>query len=493
MINQLLTVAAMVSEGILGGSRPSLSVGGLDAARTNRLNEAHWADAKDVPINATISSDLAKVRARCNHEFMNNAVLKGMLKTYRDDFVGPDGPKLTVRGGPNSKWNETLEQIWREWWAKPDLNGVHSGADLLGLAINTTATAGDYLWQIVTDRDARTPIKTRILSHHPRRLATPFDRISDENVFMGIRLTPTGRPLGYYLQKAEKPNQLTNFSTQFQFVPAKDMIHGFEVLEPGQFRGLPWFHWALPSTADARDFEQQVMDAARSAASLSVYFFTRNAEAEFQQVEEITDIERGTQSFLPPGYEPGQVNPQQPSNTFSEFMDHQARKMGRPKCIPLSTVNLDHRGLSWSSARLERDVFHQGIRVERGGQNRGSLSRLLNIIATESILAGELEPLPLGMRILERWTWSEFASVNPREDATAGKTRKEAGQTTLERECARQGLDWMEVLEQLAREKEKMEELGLVPSESKPPPKNGKPSSNGNGNGRMSELAGVGT
>ena len=37
----------------------------------------------------------------------------------------------------------------------------------------------------------------------------------------------------------------------------------------------------------------------------------------------------------------------------------------------------------------------------------------------------------------------------------------EAGLSTLEDECAMQGLDWEEVLEQRAREKAKMQELGL--------------------------------
>jgi capsid protein len=37
----------------------------------------------------------------------------------------------------------------------------------------------------------------------------------------------------------------------------------------------------------------------------------------------------------------------------------------------------------------------------------------------------------------------------------------ENGLSTLEEECASQGLDWEEVLEQRAREQAKMKELGL--------------------------------
>lgn len=40
------------------------------------------------------------------------------------------------------------------------------------------------------------------------------------------------------------------------------------------------------------------------------------------------------------------------------------------------------------------------------------------------------------------------------------------GLSTLEAECAGQGLDWEEVLEQRAREKAKLAELGLITENS---------------------------
>ncbi len=57
--------------------------------------------------------------------------------------------------------------------------------------------------------------------------------------------------------------------------------------------------------------------------------------------------------------------------------------------------------------------------------------------------------------------------------------RLEIGLSTLEDECATQGLDWEEVLEQRAREQTKMQELGLSMSDLKHSPSNRrKPMSN---------------
>jgi len=55
--------------------------------------------------------------------------------------------------------------------------------------------------------------------------------------------------------------------------------------------------------------------------------------------------------------------------------------------------------------------------------------------------------------------------VDPTKEAEAAEMRMANNLSTLERECAEQGLDWEEVLEQRAREKALLEELGLSMSE----------------------------
>lgn len=51
--------------------------------------------------------------------------------------------------------------------------------------------------------------------------------------------------------------------------------------------------------------------------------------------------------------------------------------------------------------------------------------------------------------------------VDPVKDATASKIRRESQVSTLEQECAEQGLDYEEVLDQLAVEQEMMRARGL--------------------------------
>ena len=60
-----------------------------------------------------------------------------------------------------------------------------------------------------------------------------------------------------------------------------------------------------------------------------------------------------------------------------------------------------------------------------------------------------------------RWIGPGRGYVDVAKEADGITKRLKAGVTTLEAECAEQGLDWEEVLEQRALEHERCEELGL--------------------------------
>ena len=58
-----------------------------------------------------------------------------------------------------------------------------------------------------------------------------------------------------------------------------------------------------------------------------------------------------------------------------------------------------------------------------------------------------------------KWIGPGRGWVDPVKEAQACQIRMDIGLSTLEAECAGQGLDWEEVLEQRAREKERMKKL----------------------------------
>ena len=70
-----------------------------------------------------------------------------------------------------------------------------------------------------------------------------------------------------------------------------------------------------------------------------------------------------------------------------------------------------------------------------------------------------------------RWIGAGRGWVDPVKEAQAAMIRMDSGLSTLEAECAEQGLDWEEVLQQQAKEMKMRISLGLpMPVATKPPP-----------------------
>jgi capsid protein len=249
-----------------------------DAAKTDRLNKAHWGKVTGTTLNVDLSTWHETLRTRAEYEMANNSDAEGTVNTHVVDVVGEDGPKLQVQS-ESKAYNEALEKAWRKWWANPDVNGQLSGVDILQMWVRSLWSAGEYLAQIVVDKDAPEPNQHRLLCLHTRRLFTPSKEAADSTVFMGVKRDKQGKPLSYYISEPPEgvlPGQGT-LSTDFKNPEAADIIHQFKVLEPGQVRGVPWLATGMQAIADARDYDNEVLDAARAAADSGILLHTNSS------------------------------------------------------------------------------------------------------------------------------------------------------------------------------------------------------------------------
>lgn len=430
----------------------------MGAAETNRLNATHWENARDESINTCLAQWLSTVRARAHHEALHNADVEGTIATYVNDVLGPKGPMLQVLS-KNEKYNDALEETWYQWWAMPDINEILAGVDLLGLDIEDLWKSGEYLNQIVSDQTTSHPIKIRLNIITPRRLATPLQFMGDDQLTLGIRRTRSGKPLAYYIEEAPIGESSGALSLEYKEIPAANIIHQFRVREAGQARGVPWLTSSLQIVADLRDYDVQVLDAARIAADQSLYLRTNHADAKFELMDETTDIEGRTISTLPPHYDLASFTPQQPSTVYVEFVAEKLRKLGRPVGMPLMMVQLDSRKHNYSSARFDSQVYQRGINKTRAWIERYTLNRLAMLLATEAELAGIIPERPDFVRCT--WIWPMFANVDPKKEEEAVTERLKNATGTYRDECAAKNQHWEDIFEQQAKEAEKRRELGL--------------------------------
>lgn len=433
-----------------------------DSAATDRLNQSQWAKAKGSDINADLASGLESLRSRCIFESANNGFVEGVISTWCTDVVGAEGPILQVLS-QDVAYVKAFESAWEEWWAMPDVRNMASGVDLLHLWERQRWTHGEVLVMFTTGDDGA--IRLRLDNIDPQRLGKP-DK-ADENIVLGVRITPYGKPISYLIRDHDESKPL-QFLHNWREIKASEIIHSFRQIEPGQLRGIPWLAPVLQSIRDLRDYDTQVLDAARAAADWCVLLHANGADVDTMEIgPESTEIERRTMRTLPPGWMATQMVPQQPSTKYVEFRQERLRELGRPINMPLMMVKLDSSGHNYSSARFDGQVYGSSIETEHGHIKRTLLNPILRQFRREAELAGVVPPPPPDAQFT--WGWAPRPHVDPVKEATADAIQLANNTITLQHLCASKGLDWEDVLLQRQREKQKLAELGLTEGETDEP------------------------
>jgi len=448
-----------------------------DAAQTHRLNEKHWQGvlAQGQSINSHLMMWLETIRTRSEHEIFNNSHAEGIVFSHTVDMFGKDGPILQVQSD-DEKYNKKLEAVWRKWWLKPDINEQLAGVDMLRLWWRAIWSNGEFLVQIVNmkkaesapGRDARSKktddVEARLHNLDPRRLTTPIDQTKPD-VMLGVKRNETGKPVAYFIAKPlDLMFQHTDPLKTDEF-PPEVIIHGFIMLVANQVRGIPWLTTALPVIADLRDYDTNVLHAANLAAAQGAFLWTDHHSVQIAEADEqvIVELEPDMLQTIPPGYKVEQMNPRQPAANYVQFRKERHGDLGRGVDMPAMITRRDSSGHNYSSARFDDQGYRRGIDLNRGWLERGTLNRLVNLVARESNLAnlaagGTSAPED----VTYKWNWPAAPHVDPQKEGKGIEIRLNVGVSTMREECANLGYDYEDVIEQRGREAEMLRERGLA-------------------------------
>lgn len=429
-----------------------------EAAQTDRLNSAHWVNAKGESVNDVLELDLPTLCDRCVYEAANNGFVDGVINTYATDVVGDHGPTLQVISDDEA-YNEAVEDGWSEFWKMPDVNGRLAGPELLDLWIRNLWTKGGYLVQQVTQKAADTLVKLRVKSINPERLQTPPGQATDYRIVSGVEVDEDGTPVKYHVQNVKygQPNLIS--VDDFKAIDARHMLHVFKMIEDDQVRGVPWLAPVLPSAADLRDFDAQTLDAARAAADWAIVLYTDHPDSKFLMVNGSMQVERRQISTMPPGWKPMVTTPQHPTANYIDYRAERHRELGRPVDMPLMKVRLDASKHSYSSARFDGQGYWRGVSKFQAFVSRTTLNPLLSEVQREVELSRGLKR---PKKVLIVWTWPKAPHVDPAKEAKGTDIKLKNLTETLTGALAADGETLEEHLAQLKREMRAFDSAGLL-------------------------------
>ena len=202
---------------------------------------------------------------------------------------------------------------------------------------------------------------------------------------------------------------------------------------------------------------------------LQLFGGNEEAAADYLDSRSEVHLKDGLIVPLAPGEKLNAVTPARPAQAFPAFTMAVLRHIATGLNIPYELLMKDFSQTNYSSARAAMLEAWRFFKSRRAWLAAHWARPVYELWMEEAVSKGYIEAPDFYSKryawTRARWIGPGRGWIDPVKEATASKIRMEIGISTLEDECAEQGQDWGEVLEQRAREKARIEALGLTTEE----------------------------
>ncbi len=423
----------------------------FDAAQTNKDNFRHWAAADYLSADMEATAEVRQtLRMRSRYEVANNSYAKGLVQMLANDCIGT-GPRLQMLS-IDEDFNDEIESEFMKW----------AEAVKLPSKLRTMRMArcqdGEAFAVLSTNPKVRNPVKLDLMLIEADRISGDLVWLENDTSVDGISFDVWGNPINYRVLKYHPGDMLP--TTEAINIPAEYMLHIFRQDRPGLHRGVPELTSALPLFAQLRRYNLAVLSAAEAAADFAAILYTdAPANGESDEVEPMDSIplERNMMLTVPAGWKLGQLDPKQPTSNHAEFVKIILSEVARCVVCTYGTLAGDFSGHNYASGRLDNQIYHKSILVDRSFWESEILNPIFEIWYREFALI-QLQNFPIERHM---WFWDGFPHVDPTKEANAQEKRLANTTTTLAAECAKDGRDYMSVLKQRAKEIKLMKKFGI--------------------------------
>lgn len=454
--------------------------------------------------NSDLIDELSVIVPRARDLARNNGLASGANQTLKDNIVGsvlrlsskPDRHLLGLDHDQARDWTKNTEAQFRPWSETTECDAGRS-LTLLGLTTQALGSAflnGDAiaipLWLPRPDSQW----STRLMVIESDRLSTPPHLQHRSDIHGGVEVDKFGAPVAYHIQKQHPGDKYSSHGFgvsigQWERIPAfmptgrRRVIHLHDKERSGQSRGKTVFASVMREFKQAGKYTTTELQTSIVNSLISAFI---ESNLDSQTISEMftsgkrdpgeywrqqtgewrAKLSGGSLINLPLGARVTPFTPNRPNNGFESFMLSVLRHIAAGLNIPYELLTKDFSNTNYSSARaalLEAWRYFQG---RRRWLKEYWLDPIYELWMEEAVARGLVHAPDFYQNKYAytkcRWIHSGRGWVDQVKEATAAKIRMDAGLSTLESECADQGLDYEEVLDQQQREMEMRKERGLA-------------------------------
>jgi lambda family phage portal protein len=305
---------------------------------------------------------------------------------------------------------------------------------------------------------------------------------------LGVEYNKVGQVVRYHFRKRERQGTYNagTVSGETYAISATEILHGFISEWPDQSRGIPWMHAGLETAKHLEKYQESAIVNARSSASVTAYLKSQTGD-------EYTGSEDGTGEYddaTIDQFDTGtikdigdrdivSVDPNYPHQMYADFVKSHLQNLSSGWGLSYHSLSNNLEGVNYSSIRAgvleDREIF-KGLQnwFVRGFVQPVYEDWILHAWAKQAILIGNT-PLSSKRHASEyqqahyqgrRWAW-----VDPQKDGTANQLAIDSRLKSRSQIMREQGDDPESVWREIARDDQKMAELGIAPIASTPPEK----------------------
>ncbi len=446
--------------------------------------------------------------ARSRDLYRNSGWAAGAVSRHLNSVIGA-GFRLSVKPdyaalGLTPEWADEfakeVEGLWRLAAEDPDcyLDAARQDSfnGLLGLAYRHYLIDGEALALGLWDEDKpKGRPATTIQLIDPDRLSNPNKAIDSQLLRSGVELDARGAPIAYHFRDGHPDDwrfgrgsyTWTRVEREIKPIGRRQVIHAYEKERTDQTRGVGMFapvieRLKMVDKYDRVELQAALLNAVFAAFIESPFDHELMEEAlgggngvgqyqalrtEFHKSKSLT-VDGVRIPTLFPGEKFSFQTAQRPAAQFGAFEQACLRNIASGLNLSYEQLSQDWSSTNYSSARaalLEVWKFH--LRQRSGFAEK--FATPIFILWFEEQVARKKIKLPGSVSFYEgkaaycrvRWIGQGRGWVDPVKEVLSAQMRMEMGISTLEDECADQGKDWQEVLQQRRREIEEMKRLGI--------------------------------
>jgi lambda family phage portal protein len=422
-------------------------------------------------INALLASSLSTLRTRSHDIVRKNPYAANAVDSIVSNCIGT-GIKPQSKA-KDAEFRRKIQKLWLNWTDEADAAGLCDFYGLQALVLRSVIECGECFVRMKIDKSNETaPLKLQVLESEHLDSSKDGPLPNGHITRAGIEFDKSGKRVAYHLYR-EHPGEsslLTNLNIDSVRIPAKEILHIYRPLRPGQIRGEPWLSNVLLKLHELDQYEDAELVRKKTAAMFAGFVTRPDPDSEMfgegaanSGGTALAGLEPGTMQFLDPGEDVKFSAPADVGGTYEAFIKQQLRATAVGLGISYEMLTGDLSSVNYSSIRAGFVEFRRKCSALQHNLMVFQFCRPIWNRWIELAILSDAVSVPNDPSFsLVKWIPPGFAWVDPQKEVISQLNAVKAGFKSRTEVISEFGYDIEEIDDEIRKERQREKEMGLV-------------------------------